>query len=85
MFSILLFIATMQLSEKVLKIQQRADKTLSFGCMFNYNYDRDDNDVLTFCSIYDDTGDTKTLSYLCPSKERTHEIDGEYIDELVII
>ena len=54
---------------------------LKFGCEFYYKKEWG-LDVLTFCSIFDDTGDTKTLSFLPGDKDMTWEINSFYSPEI---
>ena len=49
------------------------DTELKFGCLFKY-WDEWRNDELIFCAIYDDFWGTKTLSYLSPNRDMSHEI-----------
>lgn len=56
-------------------------KDLSFGLLFKYEKWWDD-EILTFCSIYDDTGNTKTISYLPFDYEMTWE--DEYSKDMDI-
>jgi hypothetical protein len=55
-------------------IDKLSDKSLTFGCRFKYP-EQWRQDELLLCAIYDDTGNTKTLSFLPPSKEMTFEIN----------
>jgi len=64
----------MELTDLQYQIQKYSDKTLQYGCLIKYPQEWDDS-VLTFCAIYDDTGDTQTLSYLNPDREMTDEIN----------
>ena len=47
---------------------------LDYGCEFQYHKEWGD-EMLTVCAIYDDTGNTRTLSYLPPNKEIQYEIE----------
>jgi len=55
---------------------------LRFWCSFKYE-NQWDNEILTFCSIYEDTWWTLTLSFLIPNKERTDEINSFSDDDLI--
>lgn len=47
---------------------------IEFGVEFISKEAYGDDSILFFCSIYDDTGNTRTLSYMSPDKEMTSEI-----------
>lgn len=56
-------------------VKDYTDKSLVQWCLFQYKKEWN-NEILEFCSIYDDIWNTQTFSYLVPDKERTNEINN---------
>lgn len=63
-----------QLRKRMNEINFPEGIPLEFGCEFISPNEYGDNSILLFCSIYDDTGNTRTLAYMSQSREMTYEI-----------